>query len=83
MGSVPRLAKAVVGVGACVGLGGALWMAVAPSEERRKQMLKDLPESNPVVYNERQRQNALIWETIKEAAKTQENVARREWPRQK
>ncbi|XP_029470719.1 ubiquinol-cytochrome-c reductase complex assembly factor 3 [Rhinatrema bivittatum] len=59
------------------GLGLLLWVVAAPGEERKKEILRHLPESNPARMAEKQRQNALILEAIKAAAETKENVTYR------
>lgn len=40
---------------------------------------QNLPESNPLVMEERRRQNAMMMQVLKEAAETNENVARGFW----
>nr|XP_057926982.1 ubiquinol-cytochrome-c reductase complex assembly factor 3 [Doryrhamphus excisus] len=62
---------------AVAGLGYGMWSIIAPGEERRKAIIKNLPESNPVRMEETRKRNALLMETLKEAAETNENIARR------
>ncbi|XP_057686873.1 ubiquinol-cytochrome-c reductase complex assembly factor 3 [Corythoichthys intestinalis] len=59
-----------------VGVGYGMWSLIVPGEERRKEMLKNLPESNPVRMEETRKRNALLLQTLKEAAETNENIAR-------
>nr|XP_046242170.1 ubiquinol-cytochrome-c reductase complex assembly factor 3 [Scatophagus argus] len=59
------------------GLGYATWSLISPGEERRKELLKNLPEANPVRMEESRKRNALVMQAIKEAAETDENIARR------
>ncbi|XP_046876373.1 ubiquinol-cytochrome-c reductase complex assembly factor 3 [Hypomesus transpacificus] len=59
-----------------VGMGYAMWAAVAPGEDRRNQLIKNLPESNPVRMEESRRRTALIMQVLKEAAETPDNIAR-------
>ncbi|XP_067113583.1 ubiquinol-cytochrome-c reductase complex assembly factor 3 [Osmerus mordax] len=59
-----------------VGMGYAMWAVVAPGEDRKNQLLKNLPESNPVRMEESRRRNALIMQVLKEAAETPDNIAR-------
>ncbi|XP_007242471.1 ubiquinol-cytochrome-c reductase complex assembly factor 3 [Astyanax mexicanus] len=58
----------------CSGLG--MWKAVAPGEERKKEILKQLPESNPARMEESRNRNALMMQVLKDAADTNDNLAR-------
>ncbi|KAG8011618.1 Ubiquinol-cytochrome-c reductase complex assembly factor 3 [Nibea albiflora] len=60
----------------CVGAGCGLWALVVPGEEKKREFHKNLPESNPVRMEETRKRNALVMQAIKEAAETNENVAR-------
>ncbi|XP_074493612.1 ubiquinol-cytochrome-c reductase complex assembly factor 3 [Sebastes fasciatus] len=60
-----------------MGLGYGMWSMISPGEERRKELLKNLPESNPMRMEETRKRNALVMEALKEAAETNDNVARR------
>ncbi|XP_042296486.1 distal membrane-arm assembly complex protein 1 isoform X1 [Sceloporus undulatus] len=80
MGAAQRAVRGLVAVLGCTGLGVLLWAAVAPDEERRKEMAKEHPKSSPEQRTERQQQNAIVMAAIKQAAETNENVARKEWP---
>ncbi|XP_062241018.1 ubiquinol-cytochrome-c reductase complex assembly factor 3 [Platichthys flesus] len=59
-----------------LGVGFGAWSVIAPGEERRKELLKNLPESNPVRMEETRRRNALVMQALKEAAETNDNIAR-------
>ncbi|KAF7238513.1 Ubiquinol-cytochrome-c reductase complex assembly factor 3 [Varanus komodoensis] len=80
MATLYRGLLGAAGMAGCIGLGVALWAAAAPDEARLKEMTKNYPEANVQVYEERQQQNALVMEILKEAAETDENVASRKWP---
>uniref|UniRef100_A0A3Q3WGS4 Ubiquinol-cytochrome-c reductase complex assembly factor 3 n=1 Tax=Mola mola TaxID=94237 RepID=A0A3Q3WGS4_MOLML len=69
--SASLAAVAVVGYG--------MWSLIAPGEDRRRELIKNLPESNPVRMEETRKRNALVMQVIKEAAETNENVARGAW----
>ncbi|NWQ72574.1 UQCC3 factor, partial [Neopipo cinnamomea] len=63
-----------------VALGLLLWVAVAGGEHDRLDTLKALPEANADVLAQRRRHNELIMAALREAAETDENVARRPVP---
>ncbi|NXY91007.1 UQCC3 factor, partial [Alcedo cyanopectus] len=63
-----------------VGLGLLLWAVIGAGEERRQETLKALPEVNPEVLAQRRLHNELIMAALREAAETDENVARRPVP---
>ncbi|KAG5843445.1 ubiquinol-cytochrome-c reductase complex assembly factor 3 [Anguilla anguilla] len=63
----------LVGV-VCIGYG--FWAVVSPSEERKREILKNLPEANPVKMEETRRRNTLIMQALKEAAETKDNITR-------
>ncbi|XP_074424117.1 ubiquinol-cytochrome-c reductase complex assembly factor 3 isoform X2 [Larus michahellis] len=63
-----------------VAAGLLLWVAVGAGEERRQQTLKALPEVSPELLAQRRRQNELVMAALREAAETDENVARRPVP---
>ncbi|KAG7221347.1 hypothetical protein INR49_017313 [Caranx melampygus] len=65
-----------VGVLVVTGVGFGMWSIIAPGEERRKELLKNLPEANPVRMEETRRRNALVMQVLKEAAETNDNIAR-------
>ncbi|NXM29232.1 UQCC3 factor, partial [Oxyruncus cristatus] len=75
-----RWALALARGAAPVALGLLFWVAVAGSEQDRLNTLKGLPEANPEVLAQRRRQNELIMAALREAAETDENVARRPVP---
>ncbi|NXJ58765.1 UQCC3 factor, partial [Spizaetus tyrannus] len=62
-----------------VGLGLLLWAAVGAGEQRRQETLKALPEVKAELAA-RRRQNELVMAALREAAETDENVARRPVP---
>ncbi|XP_076587166.1 ubiquinol-cytochrome-c reductase complex assembly factor 3 [Chaetodon auriga] len=59
-----------------LGVGYGMWSLIVPGEERRKEIIKNLPESNPVRMEETRKRNALVMQALKEAAETNENIAR-------
>lgn len=62
-----------------IALGGltyAIWIVFSPGEERKKEILKNLPEANPVRMEETRKRSALMLQVLKEAAETNDNVAR-------
>ncbi|XP_019716525.1 ubiquinol-cytochrome-c reductase complex assembly factor 3 [Hippocampus comes] len=71
-----RTIVGTTGMIAVLGLGYGMWALIAPGEEKRKEMLKNLPESNPMRMEETRKRNALVMQTLKEAAETNENLAR-------
>ncbi|KAJ3604578.1 hypothetical protein NHX12_029318 [Muraenolepis orangiensis] len=72
------LRSLVLYVGGVVSLGSGLglWFLLAPGEEKRKQMIKNLPEANPVRLEETRKRNTLIMQVLKEAAESDLNIAR-------
>ncbi|XP_071337877.1 ubiquinol-cytochrome-c reductase complex assembly factor 3 [Trachinotus anak] len=71
-----RTVVSSIAVVTVVGVGYGMWSIIAPGEERRKELLKNLPESNPVRMEETRRRNALVMQALKEAAETDDNLAR-------
>ncbi|XP_051924364.1 ubiquinol-cytochrome-c reductase complex assembly factor 3 [Hippocampus zosterae] len=71
-----RTIVGTTGMIAMLGLGYGMWALISPGEERRKEMIKNLPESNPMRMEETRKRNALVMQTLKEAAETNENLAR-------
>ncbi|XP_070820913.1 ubiquinol-cytochrome-c reductase complex assembly factor 3 [Chaetodon trifascialis] len=61
---------------ALLGAGYGMWSLIVPGEEKRKEIIKNLPESNPVRMEETRKRNALVMQALKEAAETNENIAR-------
>ncbi|XP_029959845.1 ubiquinol-cytochrome-c reductase complex assembly factor 3 [Salarias fasciatus] len=61
---------------AVLGVGYGTWSIISPGEERRKEMLKNLPEANPVRMEETRKRNAMLMQVLKEAAETKDNIAR-------
>ncbi|XP_054840737.1 ubiquinol-cytochrome-c reductase complex assembly factor 3-like [Eublepharis macularius] len=80
MANAQRVVKALLYSVGITGLGVVLWAAMTPSEAQRKERIKELPCSSPQHQSELRRQNAQVMEILKEAAETNENVARRTWP---
>ncbi|KAK9523221.1 hypothetical protein VZT92_019627 [Zoarces viviparus] len=60
-----------------LGLGYGMWAIISPGEERRRELLKNLPESNPIRMEETRKRNILVMQALKDAAETNENIARR------
>lgn len=77
--SARRWAQALARGSVPVGLGLLLWAAVGMGEERRQETLKALPEVQAELVT-RRRHNELIMAALREAAETDENVARRPVP---
>ncbi|KAL2095264.1 hypothetical protein ACEWY4_009983 [Coilia grayii] len=67
------MSTALVGA---VGIGYGMWAVISPSEERKKEILKNLPEANPLRMDETRRRNALMMQVLKEASETSDNIAR-------
>ncbi|KAK5609256.1 Ubiquinol-cytochrome-c reductase complex assembly factor 3 [Crenichthys baileyi] len=61
---------------AVLGLGYGMWSIISPGEEMRKEKLKNLPESNPVRMEETRHRNAMMMQVLKDAAETNDNLAR-------
>ncbi|XP_029915186.1 ubiquinol-cytochrome-c reductase complex assembly factor 3 [Myripristis murdjan] len=61
---------------AVVAVGYGMWSIISPGEERRREMIKNLPESNPMRMEETRKRNALVMQALKEAAETSDNIAR-------
>ncbi|KAJ8276578.1 hypothetical protein COCON_G00083300 [Conger conger] len=68
--------KNILTITGLVCTGFILWAVAAPNEERKREILKNLPEANPVKMQETRRRNALMMQVIKEAAETDDNIAR-------
>ncbi|NWT49449.1 UQCC3 factor, partial [Rissa tridactyla] len=80
MEAARRWARALLRGAVPVAAGLLLWVAVGAGEERRQQTLKALPEVSPELLAQRRRQNELVMAALREAAETDENVARRPVP---
>ncbi|XP_069063293.1 ubiquinol-cytochrome-c reductase complex assembly factor 3 [Pleurodeles waltl] len=77
MATLVKLMKSALFLSACTGVGVVLWMVAAPSEERKQELMKNFPEANAKQMAETRERNILVMQAIKEAAETNENVARR------
>ncbi|KAF4108119.1 ubiquinol-cytochrome-c reductase complex assembly factor 3 [Onychostoma macrolepis] len=71
-----RTVLASIGVVGLVGVGYGMWAIISPGEERKREMLKNLPEANPVRMEETRKRNALMLQVLKDAAETNDNIAR-------
>ncbi|XP_073685689.1 ubiquinol-cytochrome-c reductase complex assembly factor 3 [Garra rufa] len=71
-----RTILASIGVFGLVGMGYGMWAVISPGEERRMEILKNLPEANPARMEETRKRNALIIQVLKDAAETNDNIAR-------
>ncbi|KAK1148596.1 hypothetical protein AOXY_G35111 [Acipenser oxyrinchus oxyrinchus] len=60
-----------------IGMVYGFWTMTSPGEERKKNIIKDLPEANPLRMEESQRLTALQLRVLKEAAETEDNISRR------
>ncbi|KAM9456446.1 ubiquinol-cytochrome-c reductase complex assembly factor 3 [Clarias gariepinus] len=56
--------------------GFTAWRSLGPAEQRNRELLKNLPEFNPERMDESKRRNAQIMELLKNAAETNDNIAR-------
>ncbi|XP_049434818.1 ubiquinol-cytochrome-c reductase complex assembly factor 3 [Epinephelus fuscoguttatus] len=61
---------------AALGLGYGMWSIISPGEDRRRELVKNLPEANPMRMEETRKRNALVMQAIKEAAETNDNIAK-------
>ncbi|OCT95667.1 hypothetical protein XELAEV_18013355mg [Xenopus laevis] len=77
METVRRIVKGTLLLGFCTGIGGVLWVLVAPGKERRLEMRRNYPEANPAMLAEAHKRNEMVLKVIEESAKTNENMARR------
>ncbi|XP_077376836.1 ubiquinol-cytochrome-c reductase complex assembly factor 3 [Festucalex cinctus] len=68
--------RTILNMTALTGLGYGLWALIPPGEEKRREIIKNLPESNPIRMEETRKRNALVMQKLKEAAETSENIAR-------
>ncbi|XP_069738470.1 ubiquinol-cytochrome-c reductase complex assembly factor 3 [Phaenicophaeus curvirostris] len=75
-----RWALAVARAAVPVGAGLGLWAAVGAGEPGRQEALKALPEVTSELLAQRRLHNELIVAALREAAETDENVARRPVP---
>ncbi|XP_061881376.1 ubiquinol-cytochrome-c reductase complex assembly factor 3 [Entelurus aequoreus] len=73
--SAMRTVLGSTGLVAVLGLGYGMWSIITPGEERRKELIKNLPESNPGRMEETRKRNALVMQALKEAAETDDNIA--------
>ncbi|MCJ8750302.1 hypothetical protein PDJAM_G00261180 [Pangasius djambal] len=56
--------------------GYAAWRSLDPGEQRNRELLKNLPELNPARMEENRKRNAQLMELLKDAAQTNDNIAR-------
>ncbi|KAM9810445.1 ubiquinol-cytochrome-c reductase complex assembly factor 3 [Neosynchiropus ocellatus] len=66
-------ASSLVGV---MAVGYGMWAIISPGEEKRRELMKNLPESNALRMEEVRRRNALVMQALKDAAETNDNMAR-------
>ncbi|KAK5870532.1 hypothetical protein PBY51_003473 [Eleginops maclovinus] len=71
-----RTLLASSGMIAAIGLGYGMWAMISPGEERRREMIKNLPEYNQQTMDETRKRTALVMQTLKEAAESNENLSR-------
>ncbi|XP_016348999.1 ubiquinol-cytochrome-c reductase complex assembly factor 3-like [Sinocyclocheilus anshuiensis] len=71
-----RTVLASIGVFGLVGVGYGMWAIISPGEDRKREILKNLPEANPVRMEETRKRNALMLQVLKDAAETNDNIAR-------
>ncbi|XP_075881770.1 ubiquinol-cytochrome-c reductase complex assembly factor 3 [Nelusetta ayraudi] len=75
MSSLRSLMSGSALIGAVM-VGYGMWSLIAPGEERRRELIKNLPESNPMRMEETRKRNMMVLQAIKDAAETDENIAR-------
>ncbi|XP_077418596.1 ubiquinol-cytochrome-c reductase complex assembly factor 3 [Vanacampus margaritifer] len=68
--------RTILNMTALLGLGYGMWALIPPGEEKQREIIKNLPESNPIRMEETRKRNALVMQKLKEAAESSENVAR-------
>jgi len=71
--------KTIIGASGMIGFvmaGYGMWGLIAPGEEKRKEILRNLPEGNPQRMEETRKRNALVMQALKDAAETEDNIAR-------
>ncbi|XP_068171806.1 ubiquinol-cytochrome-c reductase complex assembly factor 3 [Antennarius striatus] len=56
--------------------GYGMWTLMSPDEDRRRKLIKHLPESSPMMMEESRKRNALMMQVMKEASETHLNLAR-------
>ncbi|KAI9543651.1 hypothetical protein NQZ68_008698 [Dissostichus eleginoides] len=71
-----RTLLASSGMIAAIGLGYGMWSIISPGEERRREMVKNLPEYSSQTMDETRKRTALVMQTLKEAAECNENLSR-------
>ncbi|XP_041094056.1 ubiquinol-cytochrome-c reductase complex assembly factor 3 [Polyodon spathula] len=76
MSSIKWITNAGLVFGAA-GTACGFWMITSPGEQRKKNILKTLPEANPLRMEETRLLTALQLRVLKEAAETDENITRR------
>ncbi|TRY99255.1 hypothetical protein DNTS_022817 [Danionella cerebrum] len=68
--------KALVVVAGTTAVTCISWATFAPGENRKKNIVKNLPEANLLRRQETRKNNELLLQILKEAAETNDNVAR-------
>ncbi|KAK2902586.1 ubiquinol-cytochrome-c reductase complex assembly factor 3 [Channa argus] len=61
---------------AVLGVGIGMWCVVPPGDDRRRELVKNLPESDPMRLEDSRKRNALVMQALKEAGETNDNIAR-------
>ncbi|KAK2837079.1 hypothetical protein Q5P01_014291 [Channa striata] len=61
---------------AVLGLGFGMWCVVAPGDDKRRQLVKNLPESDAARMEDSRKRNVLVMQALKEAGETSDNIAR-------
>lgn len=51
-----------------LGVGYAMFSVISPGKERKKELIKHFPEANPVRMEDTRRRNALVMQSLKDAA---------------
>ncbi|XP_053097448.1 ubiquinol-cytochrome-c reductase complex assembly factor 3 [Pangasianodon hypophthalmus] len=75
MGAMRKLLGFTAAAAALIA-GYAAWRSLDPGEQRNRELLKNLPESIPARMEESRKRNAQIMELLKDAAQTNDNIAR-------
>ncbi|XP_078060756.1 ubiquinol-cytochrome-c reductase complex assembly factor 3 [Mustelus asterias] len=53
------------------------WVVAGPSEQRRREIVQHLPESNKVRLEASRQRNTLVMQIIEESAQSEKNIARK------
>ncbi|KAF7701452.1 ubiquinol-cytochrome-c reductase complex assembly factor 3 [Silurus meridionalis] len=74
--SSSRKLLAYTGAVAALMTGYLTWRSLDPGDQRNQELLKNLPEFSSARMEESRRRNVQIMEVLKDAAETNDNIAR-------